>query len=116
MFGSPDWFRPKTIGWGLTPVRWQGWAYALTWVSVHLRPVLDVLAAGASLGIARLADGHHGRPDLRRARYPPQDAPDNCTVTAEAVAGNKKDDVFYIGDSAPGPASVATRNYSFKMK
>ncbi|HEY4215806.1 MAG TPA: hypothetical protein VGM67_01640 [Gemmatimonadaceae bacterium] len=20
------WFRPKTLGWGVTPVTWQGWA------------------------------------------------------------------------------------------
>ena len=27
MFGKPEWFVPKKIGWGLTPVTWQGWVF-----------------------------------------------------------------------------------------
>jgi hypothetical protein len=32
MFGNPQWFRLKAIGFGLIPVQWQGWAYAAGWV------------------------------------------------------------------------------------
>ncbi|MCA9269234.1 MAG: hypothetical protein KDA41_12220 [Planctomycetales bacterium] len=32
MFGKPEWFKPKTFGWGLTPVTWQGWVYTLIWL------------------------------------------------------------------------------------
>lgn len=30
MYGRPEWFVPKTYGWGLTPITWQGWVYAFT--------------------------------------------------------------------------------------
>src|SRR5215207_828310 len=104
MFGSPDWFRPKAIGWGLTPVRWQGWAYALTWGSVICGPFLMFLLRGQSWeSLAWLSVTMGGLiydvRDILRKMQP------TAPITAEAVAGNKKDDVFYIGDSAPGPAS-----------
>ena len=28
------WFMNKTIGWGWTPVRWQGWVVVLVWIIV----------------------------------------------------------------------------------
>ena len=38
MFGQPGWFRKKSIGWGLTPITWQGWIYALAWGGVIALP------------------------------------------------------------------------------
>lgn len=38
MFGKPEWFVPKKIGWGLRPVTWQGWVYALAWATVIVLP------------------------------------------------------------------------------
>lgn len=38
MFGKPEWFVPKTFGWGLTPVTWQGWVYAFVWALVIALP------------------------------------------------------------------------------
>ena len=35
MFGKPNWFRPKTFGWGLTPITWQGWAYTAAGAYTH---------------------------------------------------------------------------------
>ena len=32
MLGNPQWFRPKAIGFGLVPVRWQGWVYTAAWI------------------------------------------------------------------------------------
>ena len=43
MFGKREWFRPKTIGWGLRPVRWQGWAYAAAWALVLIVPFVGLL-------------------------------------------------------------------------
>ena len=40
MFGKPEWFREKTWGWGLSPIAWQGWLYALGWMAVLLTPFL----------------------------------------------------------------------------
>ena len=34
MFGNPHWFRPKPIGFGLIPTKWQGWAYSAAWGSM----------------------------------------------------------------------------------
>jgi hypothetical protein len=31
MFGNPQWFRPKAMGFGLVPKSWQGWAYSAGW-------------------------------------------------------------------------------------
>ena len=33
MFGNPQWFRAKAFGFGLVPVRWEGWAYATSWIA-----------------------------------------------------------------------------------
>ena len=44
MFGKPEWFREKTFGWGLTPIRWQGWLYACVWIGVLIIPFLVLLA------------------------------------------------------------------------
>jgi hypothetical protein len=43
MFGKPEWFREKSLGWGLVPVRWQGWVYALAWSGVIAAPFLALL-------------------------------------------------------------------------
>ena len=43
MFGKPAWFREKQFGWGLIPVRWQGWLYAATWLFVLIAPFLLLL-------------------------------------------------------------------------
>jgi hypothetical protein len=40
MFGQPQWFRPKKIGWGLSPICWQGWVYTVGWVSAIGLPFL----------------------------------------------------------------------------
>jgi len=43
MFGKPQWFRPKSFGWGLTPITWEGWVYTLVWAVVLLGPFLWLL-------------------------------------------------------------------------
>jgi hypothetical protein len=40
MFGNPQWFRAKTVGFGLVPVRWQGWLYTAGWGSAIGLPFL----------------------------------------------------------------------------
>ena len=40
MFGKPQWFRPKAIGWGLIPISWQGWLYAGGWTGAISLPFL----------------------------------------------------------------------------
>ena len=44
MFGKPEWFREKTLGWGLSPVSWQGWLYTLIWATVLAGPTIGLIA------------------------------------------------------------------------
>ena len=38
MFGKPEWFVKKKLGWGLRPKTWQGWVYTLTWAGIIIAP------------------------------------------------------------------------------
>ncbi len=38
MFGKPEWFRPKKLGWGIVPAVWQGWVYAIVWAFAIILP------------------------------------------------------------------------------
>jgi len=49
MFGNPQWFRPKAMGFGLVPVRWQGWAYSAAWVGTIGMPFWLLTARHQSL-------------------------------------------------------------------
>jgi hypothetical protein len=46
MFGKPEWFQEKRIGWGLKPVSWQGWTYSATWLAVIALPFFGLLIQG----------------------------------------------------------------------
>lgn len=45
MYRKAEWFRPKSIGWGLTPITWQGWVWTLGWSAA-----LSFCAIGATFG------------------------------------------------------------------
>lgn len=119
MFGSPDWFRPKTIGYGLTPVRWQGWAYTFAWIGVISAPFLLLLVRGqvaesmAWLAITMGALVYDVRSILRHGKTASK-SPGSSPIMAEAIYSDRKD-VLYIGDNDP-PATHATRNYAFQVK
>ncbi len=46
MFGKPEWFRPKSFGWGLTPITWQGWLYTAAWSAVMIVPFIGLITTG----------------------------------------------------------------------
>ncbi len=46
MFGQPQWFKPKSIGYGITPTCWQGWCYTLIWAAVIVLPVFVLSVRG----------------------------------------------------------------------
>jgi hypothetical protein len=116
MFGNPDWFRPKTVGWGLTPIRWQGWAYALAWMGIIGFPFVLMLwwalVPQAFVWLAVMFGGLIY--DVRDIRRQMQRASFNATAAAARPQPEK--DVLYIGDSEAGTTSLATRNYSLKLK
>jgi uncharacterized membrane protein YkvI len=51
---SKPWFGPKRVGWGASPVSWQGWAATGAYVAllalVVREPSLDDLLRGAAIG------------------------------------------------------------------
>jgi hypothetical protein len=116
MFGNPNWFRPKTMGWGLTPIRWQGWAYALTWIGVIGLPFVSMLwwemAPQALVWLGVMTGGLIY--DVRDIRRQMQQVSFQANGPAAPIAADK--DVLYIGDSDAGTRPLATRNYSLKLK
>jgi hypothetical protein len=113
MFGKPNWFRPKMIGFGLKPVTWQGWAYTLAWAGVVLLPFwalmmrhqpLEALTwIGCSIGVLA-----YDVWQIRRGLIPP-------VVASQQPARQANDGVWFLGEeNAAKP--VATRNYDLKLK
>ena len=49
MFGKPQWFRYKRVGWGLHPISWQGWAYTAAWTAVMLAPFMVLLTSRGAM-------------------------------------------------------------------
>jgi hypothetical protein len=115
MFGNPQWFRPKAIGWGLIPVSFKGWLYTGGWIGAIAVPFTLLLTRGQpleaftwmTLGIGALA--YDVRQILRTFR------PAETALTATVVAPKKEDNVLYIMDSAPG-VRVATQNYNLHVR
>lgn len=44
MMGRPEWFARRSVGWGMTPVTWQGWLYAFVWLLLIAVPFNLLLA------------------------------------------------------------------------
>ena len=113
MFGKPQWFRPKTIGWGLVPISWQGWAYTGGWAAAIAGPFALLLTrqqplealTWMGLGIGALA--YDVRQILRAKR--------SSSRPAAQATGKQDDNVLYILDNG-APAPVATRNFNLQMR
>jgi hypothetical protein len=112
MFGKPQWFRPKSVGWGLVPITWQGWVYTTAWGGIAVLPFLLLLERhqateamtwmAFSLG-ALVYDVWHIRGAFRGSKP---------TATA---ASKPSDNVLYILDSQPGQ-TAATQNYHLQAR
>ena len=105
MFGKPHWFRKKKIGWGLTPITVQGWAYALTWATVLAFPftllvlreqAVEAMVWATAAGGLLVYDVRH----IMVAMRPAEPA----------------EEVLYIGDDEPSSDRLATRNYDFQLR
>ena len=117
MFGNPQWFRPKTLGWGLIPIRWQGWAYTAAWSSAIGLPFLvlvgrnQVLEALVWVSLSLSALTYDVWHILRAFRQPQVGA----AGPAAGRTSPRDDKVLYILDSQPGQP-VATRNYNLQLR
>lgn len=116
MFGKPQWFRPKAIGWGLTPISWQGWIYTALWVAAISGPFVLLIGrqqpmealAWMGLGLGALAY------DVRQillSMNPPKAAP-----AATAAAAKREDNVLYIMDDSQTHPRVATRGFNLQTR
>ena len=114
MFGNPQWFRPKAIGWGLVPVSFKGWLYTGGWIGAIAVPFLLLISRGQALeaftwmtlGVGALA--YDVRQILRSFRAP------ESTATV-GVPLKREDNLLYILDSNPGQR-VATQNYNLQVR
>lgn len=104
MFGKPDWFKKKEIGWGITPICWQGWSYTATWIAVLIVPFLvligqhlmveSLLWLTAAMGVLVW--------DVRQ-----------ILIMMRPVA---EDDVLYIDDTETLSEQFTTRNFDFRLR
>jgi hypothetical protein len=117
MFGKPQWFRPKTLGFGLVPISWQGWLYTASWASAIGLPFLVLitrrqpLEAMGWMGLAVGALTYDVWQILQAIRGPVASAGRGAAPSA----AKQDDNVLYILDSQPGQA-VATRNYNLQVR
>jgi hypothetical protein len=113
MFGKPQWFRPKTLGWGLVPIAWQGWIYTAGWGTAIGLPFLLLIGrhqpmeAMAWMGLSISALTYDVWQILRAIRSP--------RGKTAATGAMSDDNVLYILDSRPGQ-QVATRNYNLQVR
>ena len=117
MFGKPQWFRPKVIGWGITPATWQGWGYTGLWTTAIAVPFVLLLSRQQpieamiwmTLGLGGLA---YDVRQILRGMKP--------TVTTTAAAptppARKDDNVLYIMDDGQTHPRVATRGYNLQPR
>jgi len=104
MFGKPEWFVVKQVGWGLRPAAWQGWAYAASWSAVILLPFLMLLLQGLGLEslIWMVAAGATAIWDV------------NSIV--RLLQTGQDEDVLYIGDDEPAAEQFASRKFDFRLR
>ena len=117
MFGKPQWFRPKSIGWGLKPVTWQGWGYTALWCAALAGPFtllilrhqpLEALA-WLAMGIAALVY------DVKQILYAIQHPALPRAATAAAPT-RQDDNILYILDDNQPQQAVVTRGYNLRMR
>jgi hypothetical protein len=108
MFGKPGWFRKKNVGWGLRPVSWKGWLYAVAWAGVISGPFIGLLANHrlfeslvwvVVMMVALLWDVHQVRRDMDITHK---------DDTAEILVIDE--------DTEPDPSYFATRSYELRLR
>jgi hypothetical protein len=119
MFAQPNWFRPKSKGWGLVPITWQGWLYTGLWTAAIAAPFSLLLArhqpvealTWMGLGLGALVVDVHQTLRLLKGLT---SNPTTSVASAKTAAQPREDNVLYILDNSPAP--VATRNFNLQMR
>ena len=125
MFGKPQWIKPKTFGWGIHPITWQGWSWCGIWLGVMLVPFTGFMSQrdmwteafiwlGASTGVMIMDVWQ-----ILRAMNPPParvlpPRPVPVAQQAKPTSQMPDDGILFINDGASG--NVGTRNYDFRVR
>ena len=135
MFGKPEWFSEKTVGWGLRPTSWKGWGYAMVWASLISLPFIGLLYLGklpealvwvvVSIGIL-LWDVRQVMHEMRQgpeeekvedAKLVESEETDPAPATEPAAEENPDDDLFVIDENTqPDPTYYNTRSYDLHWR
>lgn len=127
MFGKPEWFKPKTFGWGIDPVTWQGWTWLGIWLAVMGIPYLAFVANAhpswskgfiwlGAMGGLLVYDVYQILKSMKSAGQPGPGTASPKSSPATVAAGKKptQSDVLFIGDEPP--TNIATKNYDFRVR
>ena len=123
MFGQPQWFKTKGLGWGIYPASWQGWTWLGTWAAVVFLPFLgfysqrdmfleSVIWFGTTLAVMFMDVWQILRALNPPAPKPSRPAPSPPPVPATAPTGD--DGIVFVGEAQN--RSVGTRNYDFRVR
>ena len=103
MFGKPEWFAKKKLGWGLRPKSWQGWVYTLIWAAVIIAPSMYFQSQSQFIesGIWTFA-GILGL------------SWDVWTIHSKLKSRSEVEEFFYIGEE--GGRKAETENHELRVK
>ncbi len=115
MFGKPEWFQKKNVPWGLRPVCWRGWLYAIVWAGVICVPFVALLVSGKAVEsvIWVVAMMFFMLWDVQQTRRG-LDVP--MAELGEPDTGSDEDDDVLIIDEDTEPAHFATRSFDFQVR
>jgi hypothetical protein len=107
MFGKPEWFKDRKVGWGLTPIMWQGWIYTLVWGAAIAGPFILLMSRENPMGagvwmLATMSGLVWDVWQIKRARNLPP------------VATRKKEPILYIGDD--NATELSTKNLDMQLR
>ena len=106
MFGNPEWFRVKSVGWGLRPVNRRGWLYSIGWAAAICLPFIALLGnrlgieAIIWLGVSMSAFLWDVRQIVKQIKSPKP----------------IEDDVLIIDDEEPDSTGYATQSYELQWR
>lgn len=119
MFGKSKWFKLPARGWGLRPIVWQGWLYAVVWGAILALPFAVLAIAGRVPEAAIWALIASGVLvwDVRQHRAALAAA---AACHQEAVANGPEEsprpDIDFLDDSDGHEATLDTRGYQMSLR
>ncbi len=119
MFGKSEWFKLPTRGWGLRPITWHGWLYAVSWGAAIAVPfavlatmgrvpegaIWALIASGVLVWDVRLH-----RAALRGSAICPAE------VVANEAEESPPPDIDFLDESDGHESTLDTRGYRMGLR